>query len=58
MSVTTPTWILHICIQESHPHHNREMENRAPTKGIPFGPQDDHKLYSQDSQLPAAQHKT
>lgn len=31
-------WILHICIQESHPpSQQREMENGiAPTKGIPL----------------------
>ncbi|XP_042106681.1 lysM and putative peptidoglycan-binding domain-containing protein 3 [Ovis aries] len=56
----------HSTVDSSHlhsgvtpPSQQREMENGiAPTKGIPFGPQDDHKLYSQDSQLPAAQHKT
>lgn len=56
----------HSTVDSSHlhsgvtpPSQQREMENGiAPTKGIPFGAQDDHKLYSQDSQLPAAQHKT
>lgn len=56
----------HSTVDSSHlhsgvtpPSQQREMENGiAPTKGIPFGPQDDHKLYNQDSQLPAAQHKT
>lgn len=41
------------------PSQNREMENGiAPTKGIHVGQQDDHRLYRQDSQSPAAQHKT
>uniref|UniRef100_A0A8D1DCQ2 LysM and putative peptidoglycan-binding domain-containing protein 3 n=3 Tax=Sus scrofa TaxID=9823 RepID=A0A8D1DCQ2_PIG len=56
----------HSTVDSSHlhsgvtpPSQQREMENGiAPTKGIPFGPQDDPKLYSQDAQLPAAQHKT
>ena len=56
----------HSTVDSSHlhsgvtpPSQQREMENGiAPTKGIPFGPQDDHKLYNQDSQLPAALHKT
>lgn len=40
------------------PSQQREVENGiGPTKGIPFG-QHDHKLYRQDSQPPAAQHKT
>lgn len=40
------------------PSQQREMENGIGlTKGIPSG-QHDHKLYSQDSQSPAAQHKT
>ncbi|XP_004263587.1 lysM and putative peptidoglycan-binding domain-containing protein 3 [Orcinus orca] len=56
----------HSTVDSSHlhsgvtpPSQQREMENEmAPTKGIPFVPQDDHKLYSQYSQLPAARHKT
>uniref|UniRef100_G3UA08 LysM and putative peptidoglycan-binding domain-containing protein 3 n=1 Tax=Loxodonta africana TaxID=9785 RepID=G3UA08_LOXAF len=56
----------HSTVDSSHlhsgitpPSQQREMENGiAPTKGIHFGQQDDHKLYRQDSQSPAAQHKT
>lgn len=56
----------HSTVDSSHLHsgvtpplQQKEMENEiAPTKGIPFGQHDDHKLYSQGSQLPAAQHKT
>ncbi|XP_007467458.1 PREDICTED: lysM and putative peptidoglycan-binding domain-containing protein 3 [Lipotes vexillifer] len=56
----------HSTVDSSHlhsgvtpPSQQSEMENEiAPTKGIPFVPQDDHKLYSQYSQLPAARHKT
>ncbi|KAM6222233.1 lysM and putative peptidoglycan-binding domain-containing protein 3 [Rhynchocyon petersi] len=56
----------HSTVDSSHlqsgitpPSHQREMGNGiAPTKGIHFGQEDDHKLYSQDSQSPAAQHKT
>lgn len=41
------------------PSQHREMENAvAPTKGIHVGQQKDHKLYSQDSQSPAVQHRT
>lgn len=56
----------HSTVDSSHlhsgvtpPSQQREMDNGiAPTKGMPFGQQDDHKLYSRDSQSPAAQHKT
>ncbi|XP_055968405.1 lysM and putative peptidoglycan-binding domain-containing protein 3 [Sorex fumeus] len=38
------------------PSQQREMENGiAPTKGVPLGQQNDHKLYRQDSRPPAAQ---
>ncbi|XP_012871324.1 PREDICTED: lysM and putative peptidoglycan-binding domain-containing protein 3 [Dipodomys ordii] len=41
------------------PSQDREMENViVPTKRVHIDQQDDHKLYSQDSQLPVAQHKT
>lgn len=56
----------HSTVDSSHlhsgvtpPSQQREMENGiAPTKGIPFGQQDDHKLYSHNSPFPAAQYKT
>lgn len=56
----------HSTVDSSHLHsgvtpplQQKEMENEiSPTKGIPFGQHDDHKLYNQGSQLPAAQHKT
>ncbi|ELW52330.1 lysM and putative peptidoglycan-binding domain-containing protein 3 [Tupaia chinensis] len=56
----------HSTVDSSHLHsgitpssQQREMENGiAPTKGIHFGQQDDHKLYSQDSQSPVVEHKT
>ncbi|KAM5300288.1 lysM and putative peptidoglycan-binding domain-containing protein 3 [Ctenodactylus gundi] len=56
----------HSTVDSSHlhsgitpPSQHREMENvLAPTKGIEAGLQDDHKLYSEDSQSPVAQHKT
>lgn len=41
------------------PSQPREMENGiGPTKGVPVGQQDDHKLYKHDPQSPDAQHKT
>ncbi|OBS69683.1 hypothetical protein A6R68_01776, partial [Neotoma lepida] len=41
------------------PSQHREMENGiGPTKGIHVSQEDDHNLYRQDSQSPAAQHKT
>ncbi|XP_051028303.1 lysM and putative peptidoglycan-binding domain-containing protein 3 [Acomys russatus] len=41
------------------PSQPREMEpGIGPTKGIPVGQQDDHKLYRQDPQSPDAQHNT
>ncbi|XP_063562732.1 lysM and putative peptidoglycan-binding domain-containing protein 3 isoform X2 [Gorilla gorilla gorilla] len=56
----------HSTVDSSHlhskitpPSQQREMENGiVPTKGIHFSQQDDHKLYSQDSQAPAAQQET
>lgn len=56
----------HSTVDSSHlhsgvtpPSQQRQMDNGiAPTKRIPFGQQDDHKLYSHNSQSPAAQHKT
>ncbi|XP_006885420.1 PREDICTED: lysM and putative peptidoglycan-binding domain-containing protein 3 [Elephantulus edwardii] len=56
----------HSTVDSSHlhsgitpPSHQREMDNGiAPTKGIHFGQQEEHKLYSQDSQVPAVEHKT
>nr|XP_044990012.1 lysM and putative peptidoglycan-binding domain-containing protein 3 isoform X2 [Jaculus jaculus] len=56
----------HSTVDSSHlhsgitpPSQHREVENGiAPTKGMHVGQQDNHKLYSQDSQSPAAQHKT
>ncbi|EHH54398.1 LysM and putative peptidoglycan-binding domain-containing protein 3 [Macaca fascicularis] len=56
----------HSTVDSSHlhskitpPSQQREMENGiVPTKGIHFGQQDDNKLYSRDSQSPAAQHET
>ncbi|XP_008578646.1 PREDICTED: lysM and putative peptidoglycan-binding domain-containing protein 3 [Galeopterus variegatus] len=56
----------HSTVDSSHlhpgitpPSQQREMENGiAATKGIHFGQQDDHKLYSQDSRSPSAPHKT
>nr|XP_042117750.1 lysM and putative peptidoglycan-binding domain-containing protein 3 [Peromyscus maniculatus bairdii] len=41
------------------PSQHREMENGiAPTKGIHVSQQDDHNLYRQDPQSPAAPHRT
>lgn len=41
------------------PSQHREMENGiAPTKGIHVNQQDDHNLYRQDPQSPAAPHRT
>lgn len=49
----------HLHSKVTPPSQHREMENGiAPTKGIHFSQQDDHKLHSDDSQSPAAQHKT
>lgn len=56
----------HSTVDSSHlhsgvtpPSQQREMDNEiAPTKGMPFGRQDDYKLHGHDSQSPAAQHKT
>ncbi|XP_003786023.1 lysM and putative peptidoglycan-binding domain-containing protein 3 isoform X1 [Otolemur garnettii] len=56
----------HSTVDSSHlysgitpPSQQREVENGiAPTKGIRFSQQEDHKLYRQDSQPPPAQHKT
>lgn len=56
----------HSTVDSSHldsgitpPSQQREMQNRlAPTKGLHLGQQDDHKLYSQDSQPPAVERKT
>uniref|UniRef100_A0A8C9URM6 LysM and putative peptidoglycan-binding domain-containing protein 3 n=1 Tax=Spermophilus dauricus TaxID=99837 RepID=A0A8C9URM6_SPEDA len=56
----------HSTVDSSHfhsgitaPSQHREMENGIPpTRGIHVGQQDDHKLYREDSQPPAAQHKT
>ncbi|XP_004470690.1 lysM and putative peptidoglycan-binding domain-containing protein 3 [Dasypus novemcinctus] len=55
----------HSTVDSSHlhsgitpPSQQREVENGiVPTKEINFGQQDDHKLYSQESQSPATQHK-
>ncbi|ELK11502.1 LysM and putative peptidoglycan-binding domain-containing protein 3 [Pteropus alecto] len=56
----------HSTVDSSHLHsgvtptsQQREVENGiAPTQRIPFDQQGEHKLYSHDSQSPAAQHKT
>ncbi|XP_004678197.1 PREDICTED: lysM and putative peptidoglycan-binding domain-containing protein 3 [Condylura cristata] len=56
----------HSTVDSSHlhsgitpPSQQKGMEKEiAPTKGIPFSQQNDHKQYNHEPQLPAAQHKT
>lgn len=49
----------HLHLGITPPSQQREMENGiTPTKGIHFDQHGDHKQYSQDTELPAAQHKT